>query len=39
MDEDAPIIIALSAFVNDQVKQRCNNFGFDLVLEAPLTQL
>ena len=37
MDEDIPILIALSALVDDQVRKRCEKYGFDLVLEAPLT--
>jgi CheY-like chemotaxis protein len=37
MDEDIPILIALSALVDEQVRQRCLKSGFDLVLEAPLS--
>jgi CheY-like chemotaxis protein len=37
MDEAIPILIALSALVDEQVKQRCLKSGFDLVLEAPLS--
>jgi CheY-like chemotaxis protein len=32
MDEDIPILIALSALVDEQVSQRCIKFGFDLVI-------
>ena len=37
MDEDVPILIALSALVNEQVRQKCMKSGFDLVIEAPLS--
>jgi CheY-like chemotaxis protein len=37
MDEDVPILIALSALVDEQVREKCMKSGFDLVIEAPLS--
>ena len=33
-----PFIVAYSGFVNDEVRKKGKEAGFDLVIEAPLTQ-
>ena len=37
MSSRAPLIVAFSAFVDDRVRERAKEAGFDLVIESPLT--
>lgn len=32
-----PILVALSAHISDDVRNKCLNAGFNIILEAPLT--
>ena len=37
-NEPKPLFVAFSAFIDKQVEEQTRQAGFDLVIEAPLTQ-